>query len=198
MENLNQEIDQTSIIGEGTRIWANVQIRANVVIGTNCIVGRNVNIGPKVSIGDRCKIQNACEINGPSQISDGVFIGPGVIITNDHNPRAIDVQGNLKSFEAWEATSVNIDHGASIGAGAILVSPLRVGKWAMVGAGAVVSSDVPDFALVVGVPAKRTAWVGKAGVRLVLVNGVYQCPITNEEYIEEENLLREMNPIERD
>jgi UDP-2-acetamido-3-amino-2,3-dideoxy-glucuronate N-acetyltransferase len=197
MENLNQEIDQTSIIGEGTRIWANVQIRANVVIGTNCIVGRNVNIGPKVSIGDRCKIQNACEINGPSQISDGVFIGPGVIITNDHNPRAIDVQGNLKTFEAWEATSVNIDHGASIGAGAILVSPLRVGKWAMVGAGAVVSSDVPDFALVVGVPAKRTGWVGKAGVRLVLVNGVYQCPITNEEYIEEENLLREMNPIER-
>jgi acetyltransferase-like isoleucine patch superfamily enzyme len=193
---LNQDIDPTALIGDGTRIWANSQIRSGVTIGFNCIVGRNVNIGPEVSIGNNCKIQNACEINGPSKISDGVFIGPGVILTNDHNPRAIDVHGNLKSSNEWEATSVFIGYGASIGAGAILVSPLKVGKWAMVGAGSVVTSNVPDFALVVGVPARRIGWVGKAGVRLVLVEDVYKCPKTNEEYLEVGNQLREMNPSE--
>jgi acetyltransferase-like isoleucine patch superfamily enzyme len=196
MEQLNRDIDPTSVIGEGTKIWANSQIRSGVVIGSNCIVGRNVSIGPDVSIGDNCKLQNACEINGPSEISAGVFIGPGVIVTNDHNPRAIDVQGKIKSPEEWEATSVFVDRGASIGAGAILVSPLKIGKWALVGAGSVVTANVPDFGLVVGVPAKLIGWVGKAGVRLVLEDGVYKCPITNEEYLEVGDLLREMKPIE--
>ena len=196
MENLNKSSHRISSIGEGTKIWGNSQIRNNVVIGENCIVGRNVNIGPEVSIGDNCKIQNACEINGPSEISDGVFIGPGVIFTNDHNPRAIDEAGNLKSTDDWEATSVVIGHGASIGAGAILVSPVTVGNWAMVGAGSVVTSNVPDFALVIGVPAKQIGWVGKAGVRLVLVNDIYKCPATNEDYKEIGNQLREMKSCE--
>ncbi|CAN2170032.1 WbbJ Acetyltransferase (isoleucine patch superfamily) [Candidatus Nanopelagicaceae bacterium] len=191
MEKLNQFVDPTSLIGQGTKIWGNTQIRSEVVIGSNCIVGRNVNIGPRVSIGDHCKIQNACEINGPSKISDGVFIGPGVIFTNDHNPRAIDEHGKLKSSDKWEATTVEIHHGASIGAGAILVSPVKVGKWAMVGAGSVVTTDVADFALVLGVPAKQIGWVGKAGIRLIEQDGKFFCPKTKEQFTLVDNTLRE-------
>jgi acetyltransferase-like isoleucine patch superfamily enzyme len=108
-----------------------------------------------------------------------VFIGPGVIFTNDKNPRSITVEGEVKNVQEWHKVGVEVHEGASIGAGAICVAPVRVGKWAMVGAGSVVMRDVRDYALVVGNPARQVGWVGPAGVRLQQVTDVdFVCPKT--------------------
>lgn len=117
-----------------------------------------------------------------------------MVLTNDHNPRSVDPEGKLKRGGDWEAVGVKVGEGASLGARSVCVAPVRVGRWAMVAAGAVVTRDVPDFALVVGVPAKRIGWVGRAGVRLVERDGeegVWECPQTGAVYLEKDGVLAE-------
>lgn len=160
------EIEQNIKIGKNTKIWHFAQIRGGAKIGQNCIIGKNVFIDFEVIVGNNCKIQNNCSIYHRTIIEDGVFIGPNVIITNDKTPRAIDPTGNLKSSKDWESGEVLVRYGASIGAGSIILPNITIGKYAMIGAGSVVSHNVPDFALVYGNPAKVHGRVDENGIKI--------------------------------
>lgn len=152
-------------IGDGTRVWANVQIRERARIGCNCIVGRNTYIEFDVTVGDSVKIQNNASLYVGLTVEDGVFIGPHVIFTNDKLPRAINPDGTLKSAADWHVGKTLVRYGAAIGAGAVIVTGVTIGRWAMVGSGAVVTKDVPDHALVLGNPARIVGYVSATGVR---------------------------------
>ena len=171
------DVDGSAILGEGSSIWHLAQIRDGVVLGSHCIVGRGAYIGSGVTLGNNCKVQNYALVYEPAQIGNGVFIGPAAVLTNDQFPRAVNPDLTLKSGSDWEAVGVTIHDGASIGARAVCIAPVTIGKWALVAAGAVVTKDVPDFALVAGVPAKRIRWVGKAGIPLEAIGeNRFRCP----------------------
>ena len=188
------DVDSSATIGEGSSIWHLAQIRDGVVLGENCIIGRGAYIGSGVTVGDNCKVQNYALVYEPASLGKGVFIGPAAVLTNDQFPRAVNTDLSLKSGSDWEAVGVTIEDGASIGARAVCVAPVRIGKWALVAAGAVVTKDVPDYALVAGVPAKRIRWVGKAGFPLEdLGGGQFRCPQDQSTYrqISENQLIAE-------
>jgi acetyltransferase-like isoleucine patch superfamily enzyme len=159
-------LENGATIGKGTRVWRNSHIRSNSIIGTDGVIGENVFIDCDVIIGDRVKIQNSAQVYAPAVIESGVFIGPGVILTNDKHPRSVNGDMSLKLAEDWTRTGVYLEEGASLGAGVICVAPVKVGKWALVGAGSVVVKDVPAQGLVVGNPATQIGWVNKSGTRL--------------------------------
>jgi acetyltransferase-like isoleucine patch superfamily enzyme len=172
-------------IGDDSRIWSYTQLGENVSIGKNTTIGRNVYLGPRVSIGNNCKIQNNALIYEPAIVSDGVFIGPGAILTNDKFPRAVNVDGTLKTTDDWMPVGVQIKFGASIGAGAICVAPVTIGEWSVVAAGSVVVKDVLPYALVAGVPARRIGWVGINGNPLKQIGDyLFECPATDFKYLE--------------
>jgi len=174
----NASISREAKLAETASVWDFSQIRENASVGENTIIGSYVYIDANVRIGKNCKIQNRALIYDPAIIHDAVFIGPGVILTNDKNPRSISVIGEMKGSIDWEKVGVQILEGASIGSGAICIAPVRIGKWALVGAGAVVTKDVSDFALVVGNPAIQVGWVGRAGKKLETNNGTdFKCPV---------------------
>jgi acetyltransferase-like isoleucine patch superfamily enzyme len=179
------DVAENAHIGAGSSIWHYAQVREDVVLGENVVVGRGAYVGTGVSVGNNCKIQNYALVYEPAVLEDGVFIGPAVILTNDQYPRAVNVDGTLKSGSDWEATGVTIREGASIGAGSVCIAPVEIGRWSLVAAGSTVTKDVPDFALVAGVPAKRIRWVGKAGVPLTDEGaGNFICPKTGARYFE--------------
>lgn len=184
------DVDTSAAIGPGTSVWHLVQIRENARIGRNCVIGRSAYIGPGVRVGDNVKIQNLAQIYDPAVLGDGAFIGPGVILTNDVYPRAIAPDGRLKDGTAWDAVGVTVDTGASIGARAVVLGGVRIGAWALVGAGSVVIRDVAAHALAVGNPAHRIGWVGRHGVRLVEDGENWRCPATDERYVVAGNGLR--------
>ena len=185
------DVDESAQIGDGSSVWHLSQIRENAVLGENCIVGRGAYIGSGVRVGKNCKIQNDALVYEPAVLEDGVFIGPAVVLTNDHFPRAINPDGSLKSGHDWEPVGVTLKEGSAVGARSVCVAPVTIGRWATVAAGAVVTKDVPDFALVAGVPARRIKWVGRAGVPLLEVgSGEWKCPSTGEMYIETDGRLR--------
>lgn len=177
-------IEAGANLGSNVSVWQYSHLRKDCVIGSDSVIGRGVYIGPGVQIGKNCKIQNYSLIYEPAEISDGVFIGPSVVLTNDKNPRAVNSDMTIKSESDWEKVRVQISHGASIGAGSVCVAPLQIGTWAMVAAGSVVVDDVPNFALVAGVPARQIGWVGKLGVplRQTLDSAVFECPKSNSKY----------------
>lgn len=186
------DVSPQATIGAGTAIWHLAQVREDATLGSTCIVGRGAYIGPGVVLGDNCKVQNYALVYEPAVLGDGVFIGPAVVLTNDTYPRAINPDGSLKSAHDWEAVGVTVHTGASIGARATCIAPVTIGAWATVAAGAVVTKDVPDFALVAGVPARRIGWVGAAGHPLAADDdGVWVCPATGARYIETDGALQE-------
>lgn len=186
------DVAESSQIGDGTSIWHLAQVREDAVLGKNCVVGRGAYIGSGVRIGDNCKVQNYALVYEPAVLEDGVFVGPAACFTNDHYPRAVAPDGTVKRRDDWEAVGVTCRTGASIGARSVCVAPVTIGRWALVAAGSVVVEDVPDFALVAGVPARRLRWVGKAGVPLEQTGeDEWTCPQTGEKYIEQDVTLRE-------
>ena len=188
------DVDDRATIGDGTTVWHLAQVREHAVLGRNCIVGRGAYVGTGVRMGDNCKLQNHALVYEPAVLEDGVFVGPAVVFTNDHYPRSVTPDGELKRGDDWEPVGVTVREGASIGARAVCVAPVTVGRWALVAAGAVVIKDVPDFALVAGVPARRVRWVGHAGVPLE-PDGEdgWRCPSTGRRYIEKDDTLRELD-----
>jgi UDP-2-acetamido-3-amino-2,3-dideoxy-glucuronate N-acetyltransferase len=153
-------------LGPGTKVWHLAQVRERARIGVQCIVGKDVYIGEGVHIGDRVKIQNGASIYPGATVEDGVFVGPHVCFTNDRYPRAINVDGSIKSADDWELAKIVVRTGAAIGAGAVLVAGITVGRWALVAAGAVVTRDVADHALVAGNPARPMGHVCVCARRL--------------------------------
>lgn len=180
------DVDPTAEVGDGSSVWHLAQVRENAVIGAHCVVGRGAYIGSGVVLGDGCKVQNYALVYEPAVLGDGVFVGPAAVLTNDQYPRAVKPDLTPKAASDWVAVGVTVGQGASIGARAVCVAPVRVGRWALVAAGAVVVRDVPDFALVAGAPARRLRWVGRAGVPLEPEgDGRFRCPRTGERYVEQ-------------
>jgi UDP-2-acetamido-3-amino-2,3-dideoxy-glucuronate N-acetyltransferase len=182
-----------AVLGHGTVIWPLAQIREGARLGAGCVVGRGAYVGSGVTIGDNCKLQNYALVYEPAMLEDGVFVGPAAVLTNDFYPRAITPDGRLKRGADWDPVGVTVRHGASIGARAVCVAPVTIGRWALVAAGSVVTKDVADFSLVAGVPARHVRWVGKAGVPLEnLGDGVWRCPKTGEQFVELGGVLTEL------
>jgi UDP-2-acetamido-3-amino-2,3-dideoxy-glucuronate N-acetyltransferase len=169
-------IDEGVSIGADTKIWHFCHIMAGASIGQNCILGQNVFVGNYVFIGDNVKIQNNVSLYSGLTCEDDVFVGPSVVFTNIVNPRS---EVNRKS----EFKKTLVKKGATLGANSTILCGITVGKYAFIGAGAVVTKDIPDYALVVGNPSKLTGWMSQAGAKLSFnEKGVGICSLTREKY----------------
>ena len=187
------DVAASAQIGTGSKVWHYAQVREDARLGENCVIGRGAYVGTGVELGDNCKVQNYALVYEPAKLGKGVFIGPAVVLTNDHFPRAINPDGSIKSAHDWEAVGVTIEEGASIGASATCVAPITIGAWALVGSGSVVIKDVPAHAIVVGSPARRVGWAGKAGHPLTAeTDGRWRCPVTDAIYLESNGTLSEV------
>jgi UDP-2-acetamido-3-amino-2,3-dideoxy-glucuronate N-acetyltransferase len=160
------DLESDVSIGPRASVWNGAVLRNGASIGAECIIGRDAFIDEGVHLGDRVKVQNGALIYHGVTVGNGVFIGPGAILTNDRFPRAITARGELARGEDWTVSPIELLDGCSIGAGAVVVAGTTIGRFATVGAGAVVTRDVPDFALVAGNPARRLGWVCACGSRL--------------------------------
>ena len=175
-------IDGNVTIGAGTKVWYFCHVQGGAVIGKNCSLGQNVNVAGNVKIGDGVKIQNNVSVYEGVELEDYVFCGPSMVFTNDLTPRSKYPKGR----ESYLKTLVR--EGASIGANATVLCGIEIGRWAMIGAGAVVLGDVADYALVVGVPAKQVGWVCECGQPL---GEELKCETCGREYSLIESELKE-------
>ncbi len=186
--NDNAIVDKNVIIGNGTKIWHFSHVQNGAKIGENCVLGQNVNVGNNVVIGSYCKIQNNVSIYEGVTLQDYVFCGPSMVFTNILNPRCKYPQVGADHY-----IKTTVKEGASIGANATIVCGNTLGKNCMVGSGAVVTKDVPDFALVVGTPAKIVAWVSEAGKKLTFdENNIAACEISGKTYKLTDGKVEEM------
>lgn len=170
------DVSPEADVGAGTSIWHRAQVRERARIGRGCIIGKDVYIDAGVTIGDNVKIQNSALVYHGATLEAGVFLGPQACLTNDTYPRAITPDGDLKSADDWTVGPILIRYGASIGAGALILPNVTVGRFAMVAAGAVVTHDVPDHTLVMGVPASGTGLVCRCGRQLAPAGAMFRCP----------------------
>jgi acetyltransferase-like isoleucine patch superfamily enzyme len=184
-------------IGDGSSIWHLAQVRERARLGSGCVIGRGAYIGTAAELGDNCKVQNYALVYEPARLGHGVFVGPAAVLTNDTYPRAVNPDGSLKNAADWQAVGVTVLDGASIGARAVCVAPVTIGRWATVAAGAVVTRDVPDHALVAGVPARRIGWVGRSGHPLERDGERWRCPATGAWYAPAGDGLAEVAPVSR-
>lgn len=164
----SRELVQAASIGPGTKIWSNVVILEGARIGADCVLGKDVFVDRDVAVGDRVKVQNGVSLYRGVTVEDGVFFGPHATTTNDLDPAAVTPEGKVKGEEDWALGRTLFRAGARIGAHATIVcgDPLRtIGRWALVGAGSLVTKDVPDFALVAGVPARFVRFVCPRGLK---------------------------------
>jgi UDP-2-acetamido-3-amino-2,3-dideoxy-glucuronate N-acetyltransferase len=180
-------IDEGSEIGENTKIWHFTHVMPKSIIGKNCNIGQNVFIDNNVKIGNGVKIQNNVSVYNSVIVEDDCFLGPSMVFTNVINPRA-----HIERKHEYKTTLLK--QGATIGANATIVCGITLGKYCLVGAGAVVIRDVPDFALIVGNPSKQIGWVSEAGIKLDFKNNnITFCSETGKEYKLENNKVFRIN-----
>ena len=170
------EVSEKAEIGEGTSVWNYAQVREGARIGKNCILSKGVYVDAGVQIGNCCKLQNNVSVYHGVVIEDGVFVGPHVCFTNDLQPRAINSDGTLKSASDWVVAETRVGYGAAIGANSTIRCGVAIGKWAMIGAGSVVTKAVPDYGLAYGNPAKLHGYVCACGEKLIVTNEIGLCP----------------------
>jgi UDP-2-acetamido-3-amino-2,3-dideoxy-glucuronate N-acetyltransferase len=183
-------VDEGASLGSGCRIWHFVHVCGGARIGNGCSLGQNVFVGNDVQIGDNVKIQNNVSVYDAVTLEDDVFCGPSMVFTNVYNPRAAVTR-------KAEYRRTRVQRGATLGANCTIVCGVTIGQYAFVGAGAVVNRDVPDFALVLGVPGRVAGWVSRHGNRLALPvtgNGAATCPDTGESYVLRDGCVS-LNPI---
>ncbi len=161
------DVSPQATIGDGTKIWQHCQVREGAVLGNHCILSKGVYIDFDVRIGNNVKIQNGISVYHGVTLEDGVFCGPHCVFTNDRQPRAINPDGSLKGMADWVVSKTLVRTGAAIGAHATIVCGVTIGQWAMIGAGAVVTRDVPDYGLVYGNPARLHGFVCPCGEKLI-------------------------------
>lgn len=183
-------VDDGAQIGEGTKIWHFSHVMGRAVIGRNCSIGQNVFVADRVAIGDGCKIQNNVSIYEGVVLEDSVFCGPSVVFTNVRNPRA----AYPTPSDGYDETRVK--HGATIGANATIVCGITVGVWAFIAAGAVITQDVPAYALMAGIPARRTGWACECGQVLRVGDGLGTCGACGRRYreLDADTLKEEPSP----
>ena len=172
-------VDPGAVLGDGCRVWHFVHISAGARIGNGCSFGQNVYVGNDVRIGNNVKVQNNVSIYDAVELEDDVFCGPSMVFTNVYNPRAA-----IERKSEYRRTHVRC--GATLGANCTIVCGTTIGAYAFIGAGAVVNRDVPDFALMLGVPARRNGWMSRFGERLALPasgQGSALCPHTGDRYV---------------
>ena len=157
------EVSPEAQVGPGTSIWNQAQVRERARIGSGCVIGKNVYVDFEVAIGDNAKIENNSSLFHGVTLEDGVFIGPHVCLTNDRTPRAINPDGSLKAADDWAVGPIRVRRGAAIGASSVVLPGVTIGEWALVGAGSVVTRDVPDHAVVAGNPARRLGSACRCG-----------------------------------
>ncbi|HXE57679.1 MAG TPA: acyltransferase [Gemmatimonadales bacterium] len=180
-------VDAGAVVGAGTRIWHFCHVMPGAVIGERCNLGQNVVVMPGTRIGNNVKIQNNVSIYEGVTLEDDVFCGPSCVFTNVLNPRS-----HISRKHEYQPTLVR--RGATIGANATVLCGVTLGEYCFIGAGAVVTSDVPAFGLMVGVPARRVGWMCRCGVRLQLRDGTATCPACGTGYREEAGRLRLIDP----
>lgn len=169
------EVEAGAQVAGSTQVWHNGHIRTGAVVGEHCILGMGVYVDTNVRIGDNCKLQNRVSVYRGVTIGDGVFVGPHATFTNDKTPRAVRPDGKPVTEDDWINEPTHVMGGASIGAGAVILPGITIGWWAMVGAGAVVTRDVPDHGVVTGNPAYLTGYVCQCGHNLVEADGFWRC-----------------------
>jgi len=176
------DVSSGAKIGEGTMIWHQAQVREGAVIGRRCIIGKGAYVDKDVRIGDFCKLQNGAFVFHGFNVEDGVFLGPGAMLLNDKHPRAVNPDGTPKSDADWEVSEGVVRYGASIGGGAVVLPGVGVGRMALVGAGAVVTRDVPERGIVAGNPATLRGFACDCGRRLSKQGGRYECAFDGRTY----------------
>ena len=157
------EIADSAEIGAGTRVWHQAQVREGASIGPDCTLGKGVYVDAGVRIGRCCKLENYVSVFHGFTVEDGVFLGPGALLLNDKHPRAINPDGSLKTDADWSASEGLVRYGASVGGGAVLLPGITIGRFALVGAGSVVTRDVPDHAIAAGNPARAAGFACRCG-----------------------------------
>jgi acetyltransferase-like isoleucine patch superfamily enzyme len=160
------EVSPRATVGDGTRVWNEAQIREGATVGRDCILAKGVYVDTDVVIGDRVKLENRVSVFRGARLAAGVFVGPHSCFLNDKRPRATTVEGALKREDDWQVSGVSVAEGASIGGGCTILPGVSIGRYALVGAGAVVTRDVPDYGLVVGNPARLVGYVCECAGRL--------------------------------
>ena len=180
-------VDEGAVIGAGTKIWHFCHVMADARIGTACVLGQGVNVGSRAVLGNNVKIQNHVSIFDGVILEDDVFCGPSCVFTNVTNPRS-----HVSRKSEYRQTLVR--RGSSIGANATIVCGVTLGEYSFIGAGAVVRSDVPAYALMVGVPARQVGWMCQCGVRLHVQNGRASCAACGATYREQEGVLQQIDP----
>ncbi len=180
-------VDPPCKIGKGTKVWHFVHVCANAEIGERCVLGQNVFVGAHVRIGNNCKIQNNVAVYEKVTLEDDVFCGPSMVFTNVMNPRSAFPRDRETGF-----LPTLVKRGATIGANATIVCGTTIGEYAFIGAGSVVTKDVPPYAIVYGVPARQHGWMCECGEKLVFASGRARCEKQGTSYILENGVVRRL------